>query len=216
MGKNANSPTKTKLLDAGQKLMLTRGFKATTVDEICAEARLTKGSFFHYFKTKDEFGEAVLGHYWISGQRRLQSARFNDLDDPLERLHGYLDLFVDLARDPLVEKSCLFGNLSQEVATTHAGLRAVCSQGFARWAGQIARELDEAKRTHAPAVDFDSGSVAEHFVAIYEGSLVLAKAKGDARVLEDNVEHFRRYLNSLFGTPGANRTRSRRKGETNG
>ena len=179
--------------------MLTRGFTATTVDQICAAAKLTKGSFFHYFKTKDDFGQALLGYYWISGQRLLQSAPFNELHDPLERLHGYLDLFVSVARDSGVEKSCLFGNVSQEVAPTNARLRRSCSQGFARWAAQIASQLDEAKRARPPAVDFDSRTLAEHFVAIYEGSLILVKATGDAQVLEDNIEHFRRYLSSLFG-----------------
>jgi TetR/AcrR family transcriptional repressor of nem operon len=187
-----------RLLASGRTLMLTRGFTRTSVDEICAEAGLTKGSFFHHFRTKDEFGEAVLDHHWESTQAVLESAPFAELADPLERLHGYLDLFVALAADESVVKSCLFGNLSQELAPTHPGLRAACDAGFSRWAGQIASDLDEAKRLHAPRADFDSVGLAEHFIAIYEGSLVLAKAKGDAQVLADNVEHFRAYIDSLF------------------
>jgi TetR/AcrR family transcriptional repressor of nem operon len=217
MTKTANPSTKEKLLDAGQRLMLERGFTATTLDEICAEAGLTKGSFFHYFKGKEEFGAAVLDHYWTVGQQSLQSAPYVQLADPLERLHGYLDLFIALAWDPHIENSCLFGNFSQEVAPTHDGLRAVCAHGFARWAEQIARDLDDAKRTHAPAAAFDSVSVAEHLIAVYEGSLILAKAKGGAQVLEENIEHFRRYLESLFandaGTAAKRRTTGRR---TNG
>jgi TetR/AcrR family transcriptional repressor of nem operon len=209
--------TKTRLLGAGQKLMLRRGFTATTIDEVCTEAGLTKGSFFHYFKSKDEFGEAVLAHYWMSTQRVLQAAPFNDLNDPLERLNGYLDLFIALARNPVVEKSCLFGNLAQEVAPTHPDLRAACSQGFTRWVEWIARDLDEAKRMYAPKADVDSASLAEHFIAIYEGSLVLVKANGNAAILEQNVEHFRRYLRALFEAPGGRRTHSRRaKGGTGG
>jgi TetR/AcrR family transcriptional repressor of nem operon len=178
--------------------MLSRGFTATGVDEICAEAGLTKGSFFHYFKSKAEFGEALLGHYWTSTQQLFESAPFRELGDPLERLHGYFDLLAALACDPQIEKSCLFGNLSQEVAPTHAGLRAACGQGFARWADQIAHDLDEAKTVHRPVTDFNSVGLAEHFIAIYEGSLVLTKAKGDPRVLEENIEHFRAYLQALF------------------
>jgi len=200
--------TKTKLLEAGQRLMLKRGFAATTIDEVCADAGLTKGSFFHYFKSKDEFAEAVLGHNWTSSQPMLDRA-FSGSDDPLERLHGYLDAFVALAADPQVEKSCLFGNLSQEVAPTNPVLRAACGQGFARWSERIARELDEANRLHPRAADFDSESLSAYFIAIYEGSLILAKASGDAQVLADNVEHFRSYLNALFGRDDS---RSERKG----
>lgn len=179
--------------------MLLRGFTATRVDEVCAEAGLTKGAFFHHFRTKDEFAESVLDHYLSSTQGRLAEAPFAALEDPLERLHAYLDVFVALASDPGVDKSCLFGNLSQEVAPTHPPLRAACAAGFARWAGQIAADLEAAQRRHPPAVEFDSGSVAEHFIATYEGSLVLSKAKGDGRVLAENVEHFRSYLDALFG-----------------
>jgi TetR/AcrR family transcriptional repressor of nem operon len=195
IAKNARA----RLLSAGRQLMLTRGFTATSVDEICAEAGLTKGSFFHHFGTKDEFGEALLNDYWASTQEMLQAAPFVELADPLERVHGYLDLFVALAGDDRVAKSCLFGNVSQELAPTHPALRAACSAGFSRWADQIASDLEQAKRLHPPRDEFDSVGLAEHFIAIYEGSLVLAKAKGDARVLADNVEHFRAYLDALFG-----------------
>jgi TetR/AcrR family transcriptional repressor of nem operon len=189
---------RTRLLDAGQRLMLRRGFAATSVDDVCAEAGVTKGSFFHHFASKDEFGRSLLGHYWTTTQQMLQGAPFAALEDPLARLHGYLDLFVALAHDPQVEKSCLFGNLSQELALTDADFRAECAAGFSRWAAQIAADLGEAKRAYAPRSDFDPTSVAEYFIAIYEGSLVLAKANGDAGVLAANVEHFRNYLNLLL------------------
>jgi TetR/AcrR family transcriptional regulator, transcriptional repressor for nem operon len=181
--------------------MLTRGFTATTVDDICAEAELTKGSFFHYFKSKEDFGEAALAHYWTSGQEMLQ-AHFDAVEDPLRRLHAYLDLMIALARDPDIPKSCLFGNFSQEVAPTNERLRAACSSGFAGWADQIAADLDEAQALYPPAAPFESRELAEHFIAIYEGSLILAKARGEGTVLERNIEHFRRYIDALFGRKG--------------
>lgn len=209
--------TRTRLLDAGQTLMLARGFAATTVDDICTEAGLTKGSFFHYFRSKEEFGDAVLAHYWASTQGVLQAAPWKEIADPLRRVHAYLDLFVALARDPDVPKSCLFGNLSQEVAPASEALRVACESGFRRWADQIASDLDEAKELYPPATPFDSVGLAEHFIAVYEGSLILGKAKGDAQALEDNVEHFRGYVEALFGRKGgrdehdSNRGRGRRR-----
>jgi TetR/AcrR family transcriptional repressor of nem operon len=200
---------KTTLLDAGRQLMLRRGFTATSVDDVCAEAGVTKGSFFHHFSSKEEFGKALLEHHWSTMQQMLGSAPFNRVEDPLARLHGYLDLFVQLAHDPRVEKSCLFGNLAQEVAPTNEALRAECAGAFGRWVEQIAADLVEAKRRYAPRAKFDPVSVAEYFIAIYEGSLVLAKANGDARVLAENVEHFRTYVDALLG-------RSKRKGGTRG
>lgn len=213
----SGASTKTKLLDAGCRLMLAQGFTATSVDDVCVEAGVTKGGFFHHFASKKEFAAAVLAHYWTSTQAMLAAAPFCELDDPLERLHGYLDLFAALARDPSVPKSCLFGNLAQELAPTHASLRTACARGFADWAQQIAADLDEAKRRHAPAAEFDGVGLAEYFIAVYEGSLVLAKAKGDAAVLEESVEHFRRYVVLLLRGGNGNgqdpdRGRGRRRG----
>jgi TetR/AcrR family transcriptional repressor of nem operon len=194
--------TKAKLLEAGQRLMLLRGYTATTVDQVCTEAGVTKGSFFHYFKSKDEFGVELLDHYWTTTQQMVQAAASGRAVDPLDRLHEYLDLFVQIARDPALPKSCLFGNFSQEVAPVHDGLRARCAEGFESWSEQIARDLEAAKQVHPPQVDFDSFTLAEHFIAIFEGSLILAKAQGDARVLEESVEHFRRYVTALFNGNG--------------
>jgi TetR/AcrR family transcriptional repressor of nem operon len=195
---------KAKLLDAGRQLMLRRGYTATSVDEVCAQAGVTKGSFFHHFPSKEEFGKALLDHHWTMMQEQLASAPFNTLEDPLARLNGYLDLFVHVAHDPDIEKSCLFGNLAQEVAPTNDALRRECAGGFARWGEQIAADLSEAKRRYAPRARFDPVSIAQYFIAIYEGSLVMAKAKGDARVLADNVEHFRRYVHALLKKGGTN------------
>jgi TetR/AcrR family transcriptional repressor of nem operon len=198
MSGEGNTPdTRARLLAAGCELMLTQGYAATSVDAVCEAAGVTKGAFFHHFASKAAFGEAALGHYWSSTQAMLAAAPFNAVEDPLERVHGYLDLFQALAHDPAVPKSCLFGNLSQEAAPTHSRLQDACGRGFAEWARQIAADLEEAQRRHG-AGDFDATGLAEHFIAVYEGSLVLAKAKGDGAVLAQNVEHFRRYLDLLF------------------
>ena len=59
-----HSPTKEKLLEAAQQLMLAKGFPATTVDEICEAAGFTKGSFFHYFESKEHLGKEVLDRFY--------------------------------------------------------------------------------------------------------------------------------------------------------
>src|SRR5437660_2207426 len=71
-----DSPTKRKLLSAAEKLILKKGFTATTVDDICGVAGLTKGSFFHYFENKDELGKAVLAHSMENRRRMLESAPY--------------------------------------------------------------------------------------------------------------------------------------------
>jgi TetR/AcrR family transcriptional repressor of nem operon len=193
--------TKRKLLDATLQLMLRQGFTATSVDQICAEAGVTKGSFFHYFKSKEEIGEGVLEYYSARQQERFAQAPFNQLADPLERLHGFLDFIGENARGC----GCLMGTLTQELALTHPRVRTQCGEKFARLAGLVGQMLREAKAKHHPKAGFDPDSVALLFISLMQGSMLLAKARPDKPLLTDNLAHFRAYVDSLFEKDGRRR-----------
>ena len=194
----AHSPTKEKLLDAAQQLMLAKGFPATTVDEICEAAGFTKGSFFHYFESKEHLGKEVLDRFYGSLQQRIQQGSFRKKSDPLQRVYGYVDRFIEMSRNPELPSDCLLGNFTQELADTHPDIRLLCAQRFAEWAAFFKQDLDEAKAQYAPKASFDTQSLAEYLIAVLQGSRILAKAKQDKGVLEQNLQHFKRYLKNLF------------------
>lgn len=194
----SNPSTKEKILAAAQDLMLIRGFSAVSIDEICKTAAVSKGSFFHFFTSKEELGKAVLDYYFHSTQGRMSGHALEQIQDPLERIYGYLDFIIEVLEDPLVPKSCLFGNFAQELSLTHPDIRIACLSGFSQWADALQRDLDEAKRHYAPQAKVDTRSIAEYFISIYEGSLILVKAKQDVGVVKQNLEHFKRYLAQLF------------------
>ena len=191
--------TKRRLLDAAVQLMWRQGFSATTVDAICDEAKLTKGSFFHYFKSKEEIGEGALEHYYERQKTLFAQSPFNRLDDPLERLYGILDFIGQTACGSGQTQGCLMGNLTQELALTHPRIRAACEEKFANFAGLIQAMLREVKAKHCPKAAFDPESVATLFVSLMQGSMLLAKARQDKSLLTENLEHFRRYVDILFG-----------------
>ena len=201
------SKTKQKLLDAAVGLMLCKGFKATTVDEICSCAGVTKGSFFHYFDGKEEITRATAKHFHESQQRMFDGASFRSLADPLDRVHGRLDFLVGVARNPALPKSCLIGNLAQEVSGTHEAIRCDCECAFDMSAADFERDVAAAKLKHAPEADFDPASVGRLYISLIQGSMVLAKAKKNAKIFEENVEHLRRYLDALISPTSAKRTR---------
>src|SRR5688572_7542472 len=122
--------TKQKLLDSAMKLMTNKGFKATTVDEICAEAGLTKGSFFHYFDSKEDLAKETVKHFHKFQQCTFDGAAFRSVADPLERVYGRLEFIACFMRDPRAPKSCLIGNLVQEIAGTHDDIRQVCESAI--------------------------------------------------------------------------------------
>jgi TetR/AcrR family transcriptional repressor of nem operon len=190
--------TKRRLLEAAVQLMLRQGFTATTVDQICAEADLTKGSFFHYFKSKDEVGESALDYFHGKQQERFAGAKFNQLSDPLERIHGLLDFITEMAGPGQPVRGCLMGNLAQELAQTHPRIRARCDEKFSGFAGFIEATLREAKTKHRPNAKFDPKGVSLLFVSLLQGSMLVAKTRQDSALIADNLEHFRSYVDGLF------------------
>lgn len=193
-----NSPTKTALLDAAMRLMLAKGYEATSVNEICRSAGVTKGSFFHYFAGKEDLGEAVLDHNWKVTHGRPLVASSPEESDPLKRVYAYIDQFIRISKDPQILKSCLYGNLAQELFQTHPRITERCGHGFSQWAEEIKRDLDAAKARYVPEADLDTQSLAEHFIAVYEGALILTKAKRDPSMLAETMRHFKRYIRFLF------------------
>ncbi|MHB8535000.1 MAG: TetR/AcrR family transcriptional regulator [Sulfuricaulis sp.] len=187
-----------RLLETAQQLMRAKGYAATTIDEICAVTGVTKGAFFHYFADKPTLGKAALEEFMAAQQRRLQKSPLARETDPLKRVYGYVDFVIKLSRDPASRHGCLLGNFAQELSDTHHDFRDLCARHFSQWAAVLRRDLEAARIRHAPRVKFDAASLADHFIAVTEGALIMGKAKQDMRVVERSLKHFRSYLQSLF------------------
>jgi TetR/AcrR family transcriptional regulator, transcriptional repressor for nem operon len=162
---------KQRLLDSAMKLMTRKGFKATTVDEICAEAGLTKGSFFHYFDGKEDLAKATVKHFHEFQQCMFDGADFRSVADPLERVYGRLEFIACCARSPQMPKSCLIGNLVQEIAGTHDDIRSACCSSMEAGVADFERDVAAAKFKHAPDADFDPASVARLYLTVIQGFL---------------------------------------------
>src|SRR5690242_15498466 len=107
--------SKTKLLDAALRVIRTKGYEATTVDDVCGAAGLTKGSFFHHFDSKDELAIAAAGHFAERADGVFSKAPYRRLEDPLDRLLGYVDFRRAILKRELPEFTCLLGTMVQEV-----------------------------------------------------------------------------------------------------
>ena len=191
------SETRTKLLDAAEELMLTRGYVAASVDGICSAAGLTKGSFFHYFKNKEELGKVLLRRF-----AERQSAAFagacSEIEDPLERVYCMVDCAIQGSRSPDM-KGCLIGTFAQEISETHPELREICHASFEGFAASVGRDLVAAKERHAPDADFDAQGLGAYFLSIAQGSMLMLKTHSEPATMERNLLHFREYLRTLYG-----------------
>lgn len=199
--KSAQLPeTKRKILDACVKLMRLKGFNATTVDDICLAAEVTKGAFFHYFESKEDIAKAAISRFIETRSLDSQAAAFRKLADPLERVYARLDFARESfggTKQPT--GGCLIGTFAQELSFTHPELRSVCQEAFSMMADDFEKDLAAAKSVHAPHAEFDPKSLALFYVSIFQGSSLMAKASETNAILLDNIEQFRGYLHTLFG-----------------
>jgi TetR/AcrR family transcriptional repressor of nem operon len=194
-----DSPTREKLLDAAQELMLTKGFTATSVDDVCEASGLTKGSFFHYFESKEHLGRALAERFYLSAQQRFESAPFRQLKDPVDRILGFLDSLIERACSSSEFRGCLLGTFVQELSQTYPAIRSVCAAGFEELAGFLEQDIIEAKRLYASTALWDPRSLAEHMMAVVQGTIILAKAKQNRTVIGESLGHLKEYLRSVFG-----------------
>jgi TetR/AcrR family transcriptional repressor of nem operon len=193
-----DSPTKQKLLNAAEGLMLAKGYTATSVDEVCEAAGLTKGSFFHYFEGKEHLGRVVAERFFAVRKERLLAAPFRHKKDPLDRVFGFIEFLIDMSRNRQAGNGCLLGTFVQELSHTHPQIRSVCAACFEDQAATLKRDLDEAKTRYTPRARFSTQSLAEHLLAVIQGAIILAKAKQDPKPIEESLGHFKEYLSCVF------------------
>jgi TetR/AcrR family transcriptional repressor of nem operon len=122
-GAKSKASAKTKLLDAAVAVIRARGYAATSVDDICQSAGVTKGAFFHHFRSKDELAVSAVRHFSSLAERLFSTAPYRELTDPVDRLLGYVDFRETLLQGKLHEFTCLVGTMVQEAYGTHPAIR---------------------------------------------------------------------------------------------
>jgi TetR/AcrR family transcriptional repressor of nem operon len=191
-------PSRTRLLNAALDLVRARGYAATTVDDICHRAGVTKGSFFHHFKSKDDLALAAVAHWEAKTEDRFAGAPYHEPADPLDRLLGYLDFRAAILTGELADYTCLLGTLIQETYATHPKIRVACERALSAHTAELTRDIEASKRLYAPTAPWSAESVGNFIQAVIQGSFILAKAKQGPEVVQENLEHLRRTLRVLF------------------
>jgi len=211
---NPTAEGRKRLLDAAVDVIRAQGYSATSVDDICATAALTKGAFFHHFKSKQDCAVAAAAHFAARADSLFEAAPFRQLSDPRERVLGYVEFRKSILQGALPQFTCLLGTMAQEAYETHPAIRAACDRYIAEHAEFVGRDLAEAKRRYAADAAWTPESLAFFTQAVTQGAFVLAKAQGSAKIAADCLDHLRRYLEGLFAlgpasaTAGANVTMS--------
>src|SRR5271163_4053044 len=158
-----------KLLDAAVHVIRSKGYSAAQVEDICAEAGLTKGAFFHHFASKEACAIAAAAPFAANADALFDAAPYS-----------------------------LLGTMVQEAYESHPAIRAACDRYISEHAARLASDIAEAKARYAPDAAWTPESAALYSQAVLQGAFILAKAKHGPKVAADCLDHLKRYFETLL------------------
>ena len=186
-----------RILTAAMDLIRRRGFSATSVDDLCAAAGVTKGAFFHHFASKEALGVAVVNHWTETTAAMFAAHHYNAKPDPLDRVFAYLDLRRQFLDMPLPDFSCLAGTTVQETYATSPAIRAAAEASILSGAAHVQAHLGQILALH-PIPGVTAESLAMQFQVVVQGGIVVAKALNSPEAALAAFDHLERYLRLLF------------------
>ncbi len=191
------------LLDAAVDVIRGQGLHATTVDDLCAAAGVSKGAFFHHFASKEELAVAAADHWSQTTGALFAAAPYHDHQDPANRVFGYLEYRAALISGPPAEYTCLVGTMTQEAFDTSPAVRDACAASIFGHAetleADLAAALTDALANGAITEEVDAASLARHTQTVLQGAFVLSKAANDPAVVFEAIGHLRRYFECVLG-----------------
>jgi TetR/AcrR family transcriptional repressor of nem operon len=192
------SATQQKLLQAAFTLIREKGYTSTSVDELCAQAGVTKGAFFHHFKSKNDLAVAAAKHWSAITGAFFETAPYHKHSEPLERVLGYLDFRKAILKGEIAEFTCLVGTMVQEIYITNPDIREACEASISGHAAKVGADIADAMKRHRIRAAWTAESLALHTQAVLQGAFIMAKVKGDAATAAASIDHLRRYIELLF------------------
>ncbi|MBP0463891.1 TetR/AcrR family transcriptional regulator [Roseomonas sp. PWR1] len=189
--------TRARILDAAMRVLRTRGYEGSSVDDICAAAGVTKGAFFHHFRSKEDLAVAAAAHFSIWLEALFDRLAWRDHADPRDRLLAYIDARIAILRGDIAHFTCLLGALVQDSYATRPAVRAACEDGIRHHAAGLESDIAAAMDRHGVG-GFTPEGLALHIVAVIQGAFVMAKATGGPDLAVDTLRHLRRYIEMLF------------------
>lgn len=167
--------TRSALVWCGTELLTERGFQITGIDEVLKRVGVPKGSFYHYFKSKDHFGHAVIDNYEAYYAKKMDLIFDDASQSPLQRLVN----FTVNAKNGMLKfdfkRGCLIGNLGQELAALDTQFRERLEGVLVSWEKRVAMCLSEAIDVGELALGQDPQALSRFFWVGWEGAILRSK-----------------------------------------
>lgn len=204
--------TRNRILDNAERLVLEQGFAATSVDEVIAAAKSSKGAFFNHFATKNDLARALVARYAAADVDHLETfmaAAEAETADPAGQVVAFLRLFEEAADDIVAaQPSCLYVSFIYDRQLSEDGTADLIVDAITVWREVLRTKLEAAAELHAPRVDVDLEALADHVFVTFEGAFILARTTQDGSHMRRQLALIRNLVELLFG-PGGSITSNR-------
>lgn len=175
------------VLDKGTELFRTRGYHQVGINDILKECGIPKGSFYNFFKTKEDFAQKIIERYGQSSKNMIEGYLHEKSLSPLDRLKSFYRMLVDSNVADNYAGGCLINTLSNEVGHTHDVLGTEADLQFNRWLEVISECVEEGQEAGQIRKDFTPLQLAEYLHAGLYGAFPRMK-----------VTHSNKYLNNWY------------------
>ncbi len=189
------TPTRERILDVAERLVIDDGFAATSVDRVIAGSGTSKGSFFHHFPAKRDLARSLVERYAAADIATLESAlaQVAPIGDPGDRLVAFLQLFEDSADQLMSEQSnCLYVAVLAERQLAGDETTDQIRVAVVAWRDAISRMVRE-----AGIAGIDAQALADQVFVTFEGAFVLARVMGEPGHMRAQLRVLRQLVEAL-------------------
>ncbi len=188
------TPKRKELIRVGREIVVRQGFNAAGLSSILTAADIPKGSFYHYFKNKEDFGLAIIEDFAVEDREKLQKTVNNENLLPLQRLNSYFAASqVEMEACDCVN-GCLIGNLAQELAAQSEVFRDRINQIFSDWEEQFVTCLEDAKASGELSANTDTAQLAKFILAGWQGAILQAKVVRSTAPMQTFVDTLHQHV----------------------
>lgn len=199
---NKGARTRERVLQIAERAVLSKGFGATSLDEITAEAGLTKSGFLYHFKDKNQLALALIDRAVAHDHAMLDTllARAADLsDDPLQRVLISLKLLAEeMEALPDGHPGCLVAATCYQENLFSLDIRERNRESMLVWRERYRDEFERVLEVYDPVTAVDLDDLADLIASIVEGGIVMTKAMREPDILPRHILQLRTYFGLLF------------------
>ncbi|WP_139959481.1 TetR/AcrR family transcriptional regulator [Flavicella sediminum] len=189
--------TRQNILEKAFDIIYTKSYQTTSIDEIIATTKVTKGAFYYHFKTKDEMGIAIINEIVKPTMEEAYIAPLRNVANPIEQIYAMITSL--LLETPYLKPAygCPAGNLIQEMSPWHTEFSKALNELVLEWKTAIENCLQKEIENGTIAKTTNPKQVAQFVISSYWGTRNLAKIATSTNCYRDYLNELKRYLNNL-------------------